>query len=280
MSERDYLPDFILLGAAKAGTTALYHYLDQHPQIYMTPLKETNYFALSGQNLDFRGPGDGEFVNRLSITDEAAYHAQFHGRGEQLIAGEASPLYLYHAAAPERIQAAVPNARFIIILRNPIDRAYSAFLHLVRDDRETTRDFEEALALEHQRIDDNYEHIWHYLSMGRYYEQVKRYYDRFSHEQIKVFLYRDLRESPHDLMRDTFNFLGVDKEFQPDTATRYNEATLPAAARPPLLPSVRARLQEELRPQILQLQDLIGRDLSHWLTRTLLELEAETSDST
>ena len=279
MSEREYLPDFILLGAAKAGTTALYHYLKQHPQVYMTPLKETNYFALSGQNLDFRGPGDSEFVNRLSITDEAAYRAQFEGRGSQPVAGEASPLYLYHSAAPERIQATVPNARFIIILRNPIDRAYSAFLHLVRDGRETTRDFEEALALEPQRIGDNYEHIWHYLSMGRYYEQVKRYFDRFSHEQIQVFLYRDLRESPHKLLRETFGFLGVDEEFQPDTATRYNESTLPAEARPPLLPPVRVRLQEELREDILQLQELIKRDLSHWLAPIPSEVEAEIAPS-
>jgi hypothetical protein len=72
-------PNFIILGAAKAGTTALYEYLKQHPQVYMTPLKETNYYALRGKNLDFRGPGDAEFVNRLSITDEAAYRAQFDG---------------------------------------------------------------------------------------------------------------------------------------------------------------------------------------------------------
>ena len=158
-------------------------------------------------------------------------------------------------------------------MRNPVDRAYSAFLHLVRDNRETTRDFAEALAQEPQRIADNWEHIWHYIAMGRYYEQVKRYFDRFERDQIWVLLYRDLRTDPRAVIRDTFRFVGVDETFVPDMGTRYNEASLPIEQRPPLLPSVRARLQDELRDDILKLQDLIGRDLSHWLTPESLEQE-------
>ena len=268
-------PNFIVLGAAKAGTTALYHYLRQHPQIYMTPLKETNYFALCDQELNFRGPGDGDYVNCLSITREEAYRAQFEGVGDEPAVGEASPLYLYHAGAARRIHEAVPEARLLAILRNPVDRAYSAFLHLVRDGRETTRDFEVALSHEEARIQDNWEHIWHYISMGRYYEQVKRYYDLFAPEKIKIFLYRDLRTDPHSVLRDTYRFLGVDEEFQADTATRYNEASLPIEQRPPLLPEVRARLENQLSPDILKLQDLIGRDLSHWLSNGQTENQAE-----
>jgi hypothetical protein len=225
------IPNFIIVGAAKAGTTAIYHYLLQHPQVYLTPLKETNYFALAGQQLAFRGPGDEDYVNRLSITDEASYRSQFDGVRDEIAIGEASPLYLYHPQAAARIHDALPDAKIIAILRNPIDRAYSAFLHLVRDNREVHRDFEQALAQEPARIADNWEHIWHYLSMGRYYEQVKRYYDTFPHEQVRVYLYRDLRTDCTTLLRDTLNYLQVDPDFRFDTATRYNEATLSGCAR-------------------------------------------------
>lgn len=266
-------PNFIILGAAKAGTTALYHYLKQHPQIYVTPLKETNYFALAGEKLDFRGPGDADYVNSLSITDEAAYRAQFDGVTDEIAVGEASPLYLYHPHAAARIREAVPDARLVAILRNPIDRAYSAFLHLVRDGREPERDFARVLQLEPERIAANWEHIWHLAAMGRYEEQLRRYYDLFPREQIKVYLYRDLRTDQTGVLRDLFAFLGADPDFRPDCTQRYNEATLPASERPPLLPEVRRALQEQLRPDILRLQDLIGRDVSHWLTTDNAESE-------
>jgi hypothetical protein len=93
-------PDFFIVGAPKCGTTALYCYLRQHPQIYVTPLKETNYFALRDQTLDFRGPGDADYVNRLSITRETDYRAQFTGVHDEIAVGEASPPYLYHPEAP------------------------------------------------------------------------------------------------------------------------------------------------------------------------------------
>ena len=269
------LPNFLIVGAAKAGTTAIYHYLQQHPQIFVSPLKETNYFALANQKLEFCGPGDDDYVNRLSITDENAYRAQFDAVRDEVAIGEASPLYLYSSAAAARIHETVPDAKIIIILRNPIDRAYSAFLHLVRDNRECHRDFDAALAHEAEHIAAGWEHIWHYVAMGRYYEQVKRYFDLFPREQIKVYLYRDLRFDPCAVLRDTVSFVGADADFSFDTATRYNEASLSREERPPLLPATRARLQDELRDDILRLQDLIERDVSHWLTPDLGEQEAK-----
>ena len=274
MSTRAHSPNFIIIGAAKAGTTAIYHYLLQHPQVYLTPLKETNYFALQGQQLNFRGPGDDHYVNRLSITDPNVYSAQFDGVRDEVAIGEASPLYLYSPLAAGRIREALPDAKIIAILRNPVDRAYSAFLHLLRDHREGERNFEKALGNEQEHIDANWEHIWHYMSMGRYYKQVKRYYDLFPREQIKVYLYRDLRTDSCALLRDTLGFIGADPTFEFNTATRYNEATLPVEQRPPLLPEVRARLENELRDDILKLQDLIGRDVSHWLRSDQAEQEA------
>jgi len=265
MPEHNHLPNFLIVGAAKAGTTALYHYLQQHPQIFLTPLKETNYFALAGKHLDFRGPGDADYVNQLSVTTSEAYRAQFDGVRNEVAIGEVSPLYLYHPEAASRIHSVIPEVKIIAVLRNPIERAFSAFLHLLRDGRETTRDFAEALDLEAERIAANWEHIWHYLNMGRYHEQVKRYYDLFPPEQIKIDIYRDLRTRPLEVLRDNLEFVGVDTDFVFDTRQRYNEASLPIELRPHLYPEIRERLIEEMRDEILRLQDLIGIDVSHWL---------------
>ncbi len=269
------LPNFIILGAAKAGTTALYYYLMQHPQIHVTPLKETNFFALEGQPLDFRGPGDEEYVNRLSITRLEDYKEQYRWSGGRTAIGEASPLYLYSPRAVERIRHYVPDAKLIAILRNPVDRAFSAFLHLVRDDREPFSDFRQGLAAELERIAAHWEHIWHYKSLGLYHEQLRRYYDAFPAEQIKVFLYKDLRTDPEAMVREMFDFLGVDPSFVPDMTERHNVTRLPPGKKPVLLPEVRAELRNFFREDALRLQDLIGRDVSHWLQTSGPEQEAE-----
>ncbi len=196
------LPNFLILGAAKAGTTALHHYLKQHPAIGMSHTKESNYLALKGEDLDFRGPGDADMVHRFSVTTEAAYLERFAHCGQKTAIGEASPLYLYSPKAPLHIKQLLPDAKLIAILRNPVDRAYSAFLHLVRDHRETTTDFLEGLRQEPARIAARWEHLWHYVAMGRYADQLARYDALFPREQITVYLYRDFRSDPTAVMRE------------------------------------------------------------------------------
>jgi hypothetical protein len=271
------VPNFIILGAAKAGTTALYHYLQQHPEIYMSPMKETNFFALKDEPLDFQGPGDGDYINRFSITSLEEYEDQFDGRTDEKAIGEASPLYLYSRKAPLCIHEYVPHAKLIVILRNPIDRAYSAFLHLVRDGRETTTDFHEALRQEEARIHAGWEHIWHYKHMGLYYEQLRRYYDLFDHSQIKVYLYRDFRTQAVGVLQELFGFLGVDDTFMPDTSVRHNATvSMPSHQKPRVPLEVRLELRDIFRDDILRLQDLIDRDLSHWLKVTSSEAELKS----
>jgi sulfotransferase family protein len=273
------LPNFIILGAAKAGTTALYHYLRQHPRIYLSPLKETNFFALEGETLRFCGPGDHDYVNCLSITTLEGYQAQFDGVAGETAIGEASPLYLYSPKAVERIRHYVPDARLIAFVRDPVDRAFSAFLHLVRDNREPYREFRDGLAAEEERIRAGWEHIWHYKRMGLYHEQLRRYYDAFPAERIRVFLYKDLRREPRRTLEEIFRFLEVDPDFVPDTRERYNVTTdLPPEKRPALRPEVRAELRAYFREDTLRLQDLIGRDLSHWLAEEPARAEAVTED--
>lgn len=297
------LPNFLVIGAGKSGTSSLYRYLGQHPQIYMSPLKEPRFFAFEGQKLDFRGPGDKEGL-RSSVVDIESYRRLFDGVSGEKAIGEASPLYMYSPKVIERIEHYIPETKLIAILRDPAERAYSAFLHMVRDGREPLDDFAEALREEEARVKRNYAPGWRYKEGGFYYAQLSRYFERFGKEQIRVFLYEDLKTDPAVLLRDVFEFLGVDDGFVPNMSTRYNVSGVPrnknwhtfltkpnpikasmkpfVSARlrrrlkhglknrnldepPQLSPETRRQLIEVYREDVSRLQDLIQRDLSHWL---------------
>jgi hypothetical protein len=219
-------PNFLLIGAAKAGTSSVFAYLGQHPEIFVSPAKEPNYFALAGQRVSFAGPGD-TIVNQASITDERRYRALFRGAYGARAVGEASTLYLYDPGAAAAIRRDVPDVRVIAILRDPVERAYSSFLHMRRDGRETVASFEEALDLEESRIDQQWEHLWHYARLGRYHEQLQRYFALFPREQLRVWLYDDLEANPREVLREVFGFLGVDPAFEPDMSIRHKVAGTP-----------------------------------------------------
>ncbi|MBA2713563.1 MAG: sulfotransferase [Rubrobacteraceae bacterium] len=224
------LPNFFIIGAAKCGTTALYHFLNQHPQIYMSHFKEPRFFALEGKKLDFRGPADRRGINRGGFTDIEAYRALFQDASSEKIIGEASTLYLYSQKAPERISHHVPGAKLVAVLRNPVERAYSAFLHLVRDGNEPLSDFAQALREEEARIADNWGPVYHYKQRGFYYPQLKHYFDRFDRDQIRVYLYEDLKSDPSGMARDIFRFLDVDDAFAPDVSVKHNVSGIPTSA--------------------------------------------------
>ncbi|MFC1495140.1 sulfotransferase [Thermodesulfobacteriota bacterium] len=222
------MPNFLIIGAAKAGTTALYHYLHQHPQIYLSPRKEPRFFAYEGENLNFCGPYDHVEASRDAIvTDINIYQSLFQGVSTEKAIGEASTLYHYSLKAPERIQHYIPDAKLIAILRNPVDRAYSGFLHFVRDDLEPLTDFAQALQEEEVRIRNNWLPGYHYKEMGFYYTQLKRYYARFDHSRIKIYLYEDFKTGPLSVLRNIFRFLRVDEEFVPDISIRHNVSGIP-----------------------------------------------------
>jgi hypothetical protein len=193
---------------------------------YMTPDKETNFFAFEGENLSFRGPGDKE-INQFSITNLESYRAEFQNVSHEKAIGEACPLYLYHAKAPKRIHSYIPNVRLIAILRHPVDRAYANFLHIIRDDREPCRDFTLALQQEKKRIEDNWEWFWHYIQLGYYAAQLQRYYEIFDRDRIRVYLYEDLCQNPLALMQDIFRFLDIDDRFIPNMTIRPNKSGMP-----------------------------------------------------
>jgi len=296
------LPTFLVIGAAKAGTTALYHYLGQHPEIFVPSLKEPNFFGLDGTPR-FTGPGDDATINRFSTAAWEEYLALFEPAKHEKALGEVSPLYLYAPGGAQRIREAIPEVKLICVLRNPVERAFSSFLHLVRDGREPLRDFAAALAAEEERRNQGWEHIWHYREMGYYGRQLERYLALFDRSQIRIFLYEELVSDAAGVLRQIFSFLEVEPDFLPETLTaRYNVSYLP---RSPLLhqliesqgrwkrilrrllPSsllaslydlgkawnrdtipfpdrVRQDLLAGYQEDLEQLQRLIGRDLSHW----------------
>ncbi|MBA2713836.1 MAG: sulfotransferase, partial [Rubrobacteraceae bacterium] len=220
------MPNFLIIGAMKAGTTALYSYLEQHPEVYMSPVKEPNFFCFEGETLDFRAPQDQEGINRTSVTHIDDYRALFRGvRGEAAV-GEASHWYLYHPKAPERIRRHVPDARLIAVLRDPVERAYSQFLHFVRDGQEPLTVFAQALGEEERRMRDHWA-FGRYASRGFYYSQLRRYYDLFDRSRIKVYLYEDLKADAPALLQDTFRFLEVDPTFVPELSVQPNVSGIP-----------------------------------------------------
>jgi hypothetical protein len=298
------MPNFLIIGAAKTGTTSLYHYLKQHPEIYMSPVKEPKFFAYDCEKPDFRGPGDQ--ARKPKFTNLEAYQSLFVGVSNETAIGEASVIYLYNPKTPERIRHYIPDVKLIAVLRDPVERAYSNFWvqMAVRRDEPLT-DFAQAMRAEEKRIINHWHPRWHYKQRGFYYVQLKRYFDNFERNQIKIYLFDELVTNSNAVVRDIFRFLDVDGAFMFDVTTRHNVTrgvpnskamhellsnqypiknvikrflpdrlrqhiikaikTYNFSPRPPLTPEVHGQLIEEYRNDILRLQDLIQRDLSKWL---------------
>ncbi len=293
------LPNFLVIGAAKAGTSSVWDVLKEHPQVFMPEIKETNFFALEGTKPEFKGPGD-DLLNGGAITYLESYEKLFEGVTHQRAVGEASTLYMYHPDAPRRIKAYIPHARIVAILRNPIERAFSSYLHLIRDGREMVEDFATALSLETERIAADWEHIWHYKAMGFYYSQLSRYYELFEPSHIKVYLFEDLLADQGAVLSDLMRFLGVEdakiklKRLNASSHTRVPRIKcieniirgenrvktmarrfLPAdfvsgarallTSKLELTAAVRRELVEDFREDVVKLEGLIDRDLGSWL---------------
>jgi hypothetical protein len=220
-------PNFLIIGAAKSGTTAIWHYLRQHPQIYLSPRKHTRFFAYESEDPGFNGPAPTRPTMPYAIADVEAYHALFEGATDETAIGEASHSYLYRPDTAERIRRYAPDMKLIAILRDPAERAYSHYKQMVRNGRERIGDFNLALQIEQERLRDNWWPEFHYVRVGLYSLQLRRYFDLFERDQIKVYLYEDLNSDPLGMLRDVFRFLDVDDAFVPEATIRYNASGLP-----------------------------------------------------
>jgi hypothetical protein len=296
-------PNSLIVGAAKAGTTAFYEYVRQHPEIYVSSVKEPQFFGLENEELEFLSPMGIEPINNRAITQLEEYLALFKDAPKNKCLLEASTSYLYLPKAADRIHHYIPEVKLIAILRNPVQRAYSNFLYLTRDGREPLINFSKALAEEPMRQSNNWSLIYFYRDLSLYYSQLKRYFDRFDRSQLHIVLYDDFRANPIKTLQETFSFLDVNPNFQPNISRQFNVSGLPKnklihkviaeqnflkstiksilpsrfrfnlkelyyernLSKPTISEETRLELIEIFREDILKTQDLIGRDLSAWL---------------
>jgi hypothetical protein len=246
------LPGFLILGAQKAGTTALYAYLRRHPEITGPSWKEVSFF------------------DRHWTRGEAWYRGNFpnvwRSRGDLI--GEASPSYLFHPLAPRRVAELVPAAKLIVLVRNPVERAYSHYQHEVALGREPLS-FEEALAAEDERTAGEearlaaepgyFSHAWWnytYRARGRYAEQLERWLEVFPREQLLVLPSEELLREPEATHAFVLEFLGAGSH-RLDSYPRVFERSYE-----PMSPDTRARLVAEFEEPNRRLYGLLGRDLA------------------
>jgi len=243
------LPDLLILGAQKAGTTALYAYLRWHPQITGPSWKEVSYF------------------DRHYRRGERWYRGHFPVLKRDRLVGEASPSYVVHPLAPQRVHALLPEARLIVLVRNPIDRAYSHYQHEAALEREPLT-FEQAIDAEEERLRGEVErmtsdaayfsHAWWnftYLARGRYAEQLERWLAVFPREQLLVVPAGDLRDRPGETYARVLEFLGAERH-------RLNSyPRIFSREYPVMSPETRSRLASYYAEPNRRLYDLLGRDL-------------------
>jgi hypothetical protein len=202
------LPNFFVIGVPKAGTTALHVALARHPQLYLSEVKEPKFFLCDGPPPTRGGPGDARTF-RERIWRREDYEALFARAPEGALRGESTPFYLYDPDAQRRLHQAVPDARLIVVLRDPIDRAHSNWTHLWSAGLEPEGDFLAACRLEQRRAEAGWAPFWRYLDLGRYGEQLQRLYTRFPREQVLILRYWQLRDEPAATLDRICGFLGV-----------------------------------------------------------------------
>lgn len=215
------LPNFIIIGAPKSGTTSLFYYLGQHPDVYLPTRKELHYFSYQFLEKHVNGPGDKDTLSGLCAT-KTEYEQHYSGVGDEKAVGEVSPSYLYYAEdVANRIFDELGQIKIIAIVRNPVDKAYSQYMHLIRDQREKLG-FYEALQAEPSRTEAGWSDIWRYAESSLYGERLEKYIEVFGRENVKIIPFSKLTEAPQAVTKDVFNFLSVDDRFLCDTERIYN----------------------------------------------------------
>lgn len=216
------MPDFLIIGAGKSGTTSLDNYLRQHQALFMAPVKEPNFFGYEMNDEEDFSNDPAELKNyRQSVTDLAAYLNLFEASEVGQLKGETSNSYLYQPDAPSRIMHYIPNVKLIAVLRQPAKRLWSRYLHLSRDNRLPSERFADCM-------DRN--SIWwkrnDLISEGFYFKNLSRFYDMFPASQIRVYLTEELNHSGEKVLQNIFEFLGVDASVKPKMGVRFNQSGL------------------------------------------------------
>lgn len=298
------LPDFLLLGTAKAGTSALWLVLKKHPEIFLPNMKEPRFFAIpDGRLPHYGGPEFNDYSVRPTVTTLKRYHALFAQAGDAKAVGEASTVYLYSPdeGIAERIRLSLPRVRLIAILRQPADRAFSNFVHAVDEGYEPELRFEDAWADQERRVRENWSPFLCYRRSGFYAERLRPYLERFDRKQLLILRYEDWRDRPEETLVRVLRFLEVDERYRPKAWPQINRHFLhrsqsvhlwlkhspsarwihglPRPARrivagglnrinrvsPTFRADSRRQVTGTYREDLLRLQERIGMDLSSWM---------------
>jgi hypothetical protein len=293
-------PDFFIVGAPRAGTTAMFDYLAQHPRVFASRIKEPQFFA---RDLD-----SGSYLESVTfMRDKQKYLGMFEGARPDQLAAEGSTWYLYSKVAAAGIKEANPDARIIVMIRHPVQMLYSLHGRRLYAGSEDIASFTDALAAEPDRREgrripakSRNPKALLYHDVGRFGEQLERYYDTFGKDRVHVIVFDDFTADTPGEYRKVLQFLGIDDGFAPDFkvinagAARRSQTVqrllmskpvietarfvIPRRVRPavgrawdrlnsrkekrePLDPAVAAQLREDLLPDIRKTGDLIGRDL-------------------
>lgn len=310
------LPHFFIVGTVKAGTTSLYNYLVQHPDIYMSPIKEPHYFCTDINPELFReqykkmvdidvqsvlnDTTGKKFISSAFIRNKTDYEKLFSGAKPQQKIGESSTSYMISTVAASNIHAVIPHAKIIIVLRDPVKRAYSHYLMNYRSGT-VLGTFNQELKSDISAHPKGWGISRLYVEHGLYYEQVKRYLDLFGEENVKIILNEDLGHHTQEVVKSTFEFLGLTTDIGSNYHIRHNTAEMPSSVIsgfilkqrklihmaslivprfirnfiyrklliskgiPQIDPESKQLLAGYYQEDILQLQKLIKRDLSHWM---------------
>ena len=201
-------PTFVVAGAGRAGTTGLVEGLRAHPDVFVTSPKEPHYLALHGTRPDFRGPGDQESINRTAVTSAQDYADLFpqHSDGLALGEGSVSTLYYYQRALPELLRIN-PEVRVIVLLREPVARAWSSFHYLRAQGREPESDFLTAVEAEASRRADNWHHLWHYTAMSTYADAIAALQEHLLPGHLGVWFHDDLERDYATTFGEVLRFL-------------------------------------------------------------------------
>ena len=202
-------PNFIIAGFPKCGTTSLHHYLSEHPQIFMPSQKELHFFTYEILSKLKNGPKDGA-VKKTQIQDSKKYLDFYRNVKNEIAVGDASPSYINYPNQFLKIKEYLEDPKFIIVLRDPINRAYSNYLHLKREQRETLT-FKEAVNRENKRIKDKYSDFWYYKFNSTYYNKILKAKETF--KEVLIITSEELNENHEATMKKVYKFLDVDCDF-------------------------------------------------------------------
>lgn len=246
-------PDFLVIGAPKAGTTALHAALAQHPDIFVSTPKEPKYWLCDGAPPPaWCGPGDRHSQQEW-IWQEDRYHSLFEPARDDQVRGESTPFYLWSRGAHRRIAESLPEVRLLAVVRDPVDRAYSNWMHLWSDGLEPEADFATAFALQDERARAGWAPFWRYRDLGRYGEQLDHLYRYVDPDRVLVLRYRDLVDHPASTVDRVSRFLGI-REGMLEQIPRDNSRTFVRPGWRPRVfgPVVRggARLGQFARPEL------------------------------